>query len=320
MSSDLELSLEITAASLVAAGVRSLRLERSDRAPLPSWDPGAHLEFVLPNGLVRHYSLCGDIRETGAYEVAVLLAPESRGGSAYVHNDLQLGEVLTVRGPRNNFPFAVASGERAIFIAGGIGITPILPMIRRADEEGIEWSLAYGGRSRESMAYLDELERYGSRVQLAPQDELGHLDLQAVLGAPRLDTNVFCCGPTGLLDAVQQLCETWPTGTLHLERFSARSLDDGVDADSTAFTVVAERSGVTCEVPVGESITDALGRAGIVVPTSCREGICGTCETKVIAGVPDHRDFLLGDADRESGATMLICVSRARTPELVLDV
>ncbi|MCZ9884720.1 PDR/VanB family oxidoreductase [Arthrobacter sp. B2a2-09] len=320
MSSDLELSLEITAASLVAAGVRSLRLERSDRAPLPHWEPGAHLEFELPNGLIRHYSLCNDTNETDSYEVAVLLAPESRGGSEYMHNDLQVGDAMTVRGPRNNFPFAVGSGERALFIAGGIGITPILPMIRRANEEGIEWSLVYGGRSRESMAYLDELQRYGSRVQIVPEDELGRMDLRTLLGVPQLDTKVFCCGPTGLLDAVQQLCGTWPTGTLHLERFAAGSLDEDLEADSRVFTVVAERSGVTCEVAVGESITDALGRAGIVVPTSCREGICGTCETKVIAGVPDHRDFLLGDADRESGATMLICVSRANTPELVLDV
>jgi ferredoxin-NADP reductase len=318
MSSELELSLEITAVSLVAADVRSLRLERSDHAPLPNWEPGAHLEFMLPNGLVRHYSLCGDIRDTGAYEVAVLLAPDSRGGSEYVHNDLQVGDVLTVRGPRNNFPFSVGRGGRALFIAGGIGITPILPMIRRADEEGIEWGLVYGGRSRDSMAYLDELRRYGSRVQLVPQDEVGRLDLQALLGAPRLDTRVFCCGPTGLLDAVQELCGTWPVGTLHLERFAAGSIDE--DAVSSGFTVVADRSGVTCEVAVGESISDALGRAGIVVQTSCKEGICGTCETKVIAGIPDHRDFLLGDADRESGATMLICVSRSNTPELVLDI
>ena len=139
-------------------------------------------------------------------------------------------------------------------------------------------------------------------------------------GVPQPDTKVFCCGPSGLLDAVQQLCRTWPDGTLHLERFAAGSLDASVQADAGTFTVVAERSGVTCEVGVGESITDALGRAGIIVPTSCREGICGTCETKVIAGIPEHRDFLLGDADRESGATMLICVSRAKTPELILDV
>jgi ferredoxin-NADP reductase len=318
MPFDAEITLEIAAASPVAAGVRSLRLERSDHAPLPNWDPGAHIDLVLPNGLLRHYSLCGDIRDTGAYEVAVLLAPESRGGSEYVHNSLQVGDVLKVRGPRNNFPFALGSGGRALFIAGGIGITPILPMIRKADEEGIDWGLIYGGRSRDSMAYLDELRRYGSRVQFVPEDELGRLDLQALLGAPRLDTHVFCCGPNGLLDAVQQLCGTWPVGTLHLERFAAGSIDE--DADSSAFTVVAERTGVTCEVAVDESIIDALARAGIVVPTSCQEGICGTCETKVIAGVPDHRDFLLGDADRESGATMLICVSRANTPELVLDV
>ncbi|MBT8163254.1 MULTISPECIES: PDR/VanB family oxidoreductase [Arthrobacter] len=320
MSSDPELTLEITGAALVADGVRSLRLARGDRAALPGWEPGAHLEFDLPNGQIRHYSLCNETTDANSYEVAVLLAPESRGGSEYIHNDLQVGDLVTVRGPRNNFPFAIGSRERALFIAGGIGITPILPMIRRAHAEGIEWSLVYGGRSRESMAYLEQLQHFGSRVQIVPQDELGHIDLQTLLGVPQPDTKVFCCGPSGLLDAVQQLCRTWPDGTLHLERFAAGSLDASVQADAGTFTVVAERSGVTCEVGVGESITDALGRAGIIVPTSCREGICGTCETKVIAGIPDHRDFLLGDADRESGATMLICVSRAKTPELILDV
>ncbi|MFE4545124.1 PDR/VanB family oxidoreductase [Arthrobacter sp. NPDC056727] len=320
MWSDQEISLEITAGSLVAAGVRSLRLARGDRAPLPRWEAGAHLEFDLPNGLIRHYSLCSDPNETGSYEVAVLLAPESRGGSAHMHNDLQVGDVVTVRGPRNNFPFSVGSDERVLFIAGGIGITPILPMMRTANESGIEWRLVYGGRSRESMAYLDQLQNYGSRVQIVPQDELGAIDLQALLGEPQPDTKVFCCGPTGLLDAVQQLCGTWPTGSLHLERFAAGSPTEGADAESSAFTVVAERSGKTCKVAVGESVTDALRRIGINVPTSCKEGICGTCETKVLAGIPDHRDFLLGDADRESGATMLTCVSRAKTPELVLDV
>lgn len=318
MPFDPEIHLEITAARPVAAGVRSLHLERSDHTPLPIWDPGAHIDLVLPNGLVRQYSLCGDIRDVDAYEVAVLLAPDSRGGSECVHNSLQVGDVLPVGGPRNHFPFAVGSGERAVFIAGGIGITPILPMIRKAEEEGIEWRLVYGGRSRDSMAYLDELRRYGPRVQLMPEDECGRLDLQTLLGTPRPDTHVFCCGPTGLLDAVQQLCETWPDGSLHMERFAAGSTDEA--ADATGFTVVAERSGVVCEVAADESITDALGRAGIVVPTSCKEGLCGTCETKVIAGVPDHRDFLLGVADRESGATMMICVSRANTPELVLDL
>ncbi|MFF1832351.1 PDR/VanB family oxidoreductase [Paenarthrobacter sp. NPDC058040] len=319
MSSETELSLEITAGTLVAAGVRSLRLERSDRAPLPGWEAGAHLEFALSNGLIRHYSLCSNPNETGFYEVAVLLAPESRGGSTHMHHDLQVGDVVSVRGPRNNFPFSVGSGERVLFVAGGIGITPMLPMIRKAHEENIDWKLVYGGRSRDSMAYLDQLQKYGSRVQIVPQDEAGRIDLPALLGSPRIDTKIFCCGPSGLLDTVQELCSKWPAGSLHLERFAAGAPTESTD-DTSAFTVVAERSGKTCTVAADESITDALVRIGINVPTSCREGICGTCETKVLAGTPDHRDFLLGDADRESGTTMLTCVSRAKTPELVLDL
>ncbi|MGW0953492.1 PDR/VanB family oxidoreductase [Streptomyces sp. NPDC002545] len=304
----------MTAAVPVAAGVRSLRLERGDRATLPPWEPGAHIDVVLPNGLVRQYSLCGDLQDDRAYEIAVLRAPESRGGSEYVHTRIRVGDVITVRGPRNNFTFAAR--QRALFIAGGIGITPVLPMIRQADREGIDWELAYGGRTRGSMAFADELQLYGDRVRVAPEDERGPLDLSALLGTVRPDTQVYCCGPTGLLDAVQRLCEPWPAGSLHMERFSGTS----TDGPSDAFTVVAGRSGVVCEVAASESIADALARAGVIVQTSCREGLCGACETQVLDGVPDHRDQLLGDDDREAGTTMLICVSRASSPQLILDL
>ncbi|MER5757281.1 PDR/VanB family oxidoreductase [Streptomyces sp. NPDC002088] len=314
MPVDLEFPLEVTAAVSQAAGVRSLRLERGDHAPLPRWEPGAHIDVVLPNGLVRQYSLCGDPQDDRAYEIAVLRAPESRGGSEYVHTHIRVGDVVTVRGPRNNFTFAAR--HRVLFIAGGIGITPILPMIRQADREGIDWELAYGGRTRDSMAFADELQLYQGRVQLVPEDERGLLDLPALLGTVRPDTLVYCCGPTGLLDAVQKLCEPWPAGSLHLERFSGTS----TNGPSDAFTIVAERSGVVCEVTAGESIADALARVGVIVQTSCREGLCGTCETQVLDGVPDHRDQLLGDDDREAGTTMLICVSRAISPQLVLDL
>ena len=314
MTSDTEFPLEVTAIVSLAAGVRQVRLERRDRTPLPGWEPGAHIDLLLPNGIVRQYSLCGDPGDDAAYEIAVLLAPQSRGGSKHVHTRLCVGDAVPVRGPRNNFTFA--SRQHAIFIAGGIGITPILAMIRQAEQEGIEWRLVYGGRNRDSMAFAKDLERYGERVRLVPEDELGRLDLPALLGTPRLDTEVYCCGPTGLLDAVQQLCKPWPTGSLHLERFSGAITDGPTDA----FTVVAERSGVACSVAPGQSIVDALADVGVIVTTSCGEGLCGTCETKVLDGVPDHRDLLLGDDEREAGTSMMICVSRAKGPRLILDL
>lgn len=314
MDSDTELSLEVTAVVSVADGVRQVRLERVDRTSLPSWEPGAHIDVVLPNGLIRQYSLCGDPQDDTAYEIAVLRAPDSRGGSEFVHTSMHVGDVIPVRGPRNNFAFAPRG--KALFIAGGIGITPILAMVRQAEREGTDWRLVYGGRTRNSMAFVDELERYGDRVLLVPEDEGGLLDLPALLGTPEPNTEIYCCGPTGLLDAIQRLCESWPAGSLHLERFSGAIIEGPTDA----FTVVAERSGVVCSVSADQSIVDALAGVGIIIPTSCREGLCGTCETKVLDGVPDHRDLLLGDAEREAGTSMLICVSRSNGPRLVLDL
>ncbi|QSE91976.1 oxidoreductase [Rhodococcus pseudokoreensis] len=314
MTSDAQFSLEVTAVASLASGVRQVRLERHERTVLPEWEPGAHIDVVLPNGVVRQYSLCGDPQDLSAYEIAVLRAPQSRGGSEYVHTRLRVGDVIPVRGPRNNFAFAAR--HRALFIAGGIGITPILAMIRRAERDGSDWKLVYGGRSRDSMAFASELERYGERVQLVPEDEFGLVNLPGLLGTPLPDTEVYCCGPTGLLDAVQSLCKPWPAGSLHLERFSGTVTDRPNDA----FTVVAERSGVTCSVAPSQSIVDALADVGIIVPTSCGEGLCGTCETKVLDGVPDHRDLLLGDDEREAGTSMMICVSRAKGERLILDL
>jgi ferredoxin-NADP reductase len=315
MTSDTEFILEVTAVVSVATDVRLLRLQRGDRMPLHPWSPGAHIDVLLPNGLIRQYSLCGDPKDVAAYEIAVLRAPQGRGGSDYVHASVQIGDSIPVRGPRNNFAFAPR--RRALFIAGGIGITPIYAMVREADRSGIDWTLVYGGRTRSSMAFFKQLQRYGGKVQLVPEDERGLLDLPALLEAPQPGTEIYCCGPGGLLDAVQRLCTSWPTGSLHLERFSSAPATHG---PAEQFLVVAERSGVECSVKPGQSIVDALATVGIIVPTSCGEGLCGTCETKVLDGVPDHRDSLLGESEREAGASMLICVSRSSGPRLVLDL
>jgi ferredoxin-NADP reductase len=295
-----------------ADGVLALTLRHPLGEELPSWEPGAHIDVVLGPGLERQYSLCGDPSDRRAWRIAVLREPDGRGGSSYVHEQLGQGDKVRVRGPRNHFGLRPAPRYR--FIAGGIGITPILPMLSAAEAAGAEWTLLYGGRSRRSMAFAEELSRYGDRVRIAPQDETGLLDLASVLAEVPEDTLVYCCGPGPLLDAVEEAC---PSGLLHVERFQPKVQESGPDGE---FEVVLERAGRTLTVPAGVSVLDTVRAAGVEVLYSCTEGTCGTCETDVLEGTPDHRDSVLTDEEREAGETMLICVSRCLGKRLVLDL
>lgn len=302
-----------------AEGVVSLTLRHAQGAELPQWQPGAHIDLLLADGMERQYSLCGDPADRMAWRVAVLREPEGRGGSAYVHDRLLAGSTVRARGPRNNFPLRPAA--RYLFVAGGIGITPLLPMLRKAQADGAQWSLLYGGRRRASMAFAEELAtRHGERVLLRPQDETGLLDLPGYLGAPREDTAVYCCGPGPLLDAVAQYCAAngWPEPAM--ERFQPKEKEQEAGADNQPFEVVLARSGLTLTVPQDASVLDTVRAAGIEALYSCTEGTCGTCETEVLDGDPDHRDSLLTAVERAAGETMMICVSRCRGPRLVLDL
>lgn len=297
--------------------VLSVVLEDVHGNALPAWTPGAHLDLHLPNGVVRQFSLCGRPDDPATWRCAVLREPESRGGSSYVHEHLRPGMVLTARGARNNFELAGA--HRYLFIAGGIGITPILPMLRAAQESGAEWTLLYGGRRRASMAFLDELAQYGDRVLVHPQDEQGLLPLNDELARARTDTLVYCCGPAPLLAAVERACTHWPSGSLVVERFAPVPSVAGSGEDES-FEVYAAQSGITVLVPEGTTILDALEASGLDIANSCRQGICGTCETKVLGGIPDHRDSLLSEDEQDSNETMMVCVSRSRNGRLVLDL
>jgi ferredoxin-NADP reductase len=220
-----------------------------------------------------------------------------------------------VRGPRNNFPLLPA--PRYLFVAGGIGITPILPMIGAADAAGADWRLLYGGRTRSSMAFREQLAAYGDRVAIRPQDETGLLDLAGFLGDRTPDTLVYCCGPEPLLAAAERHCAD--PGTLRVERF--RPTEPAAEAgEGTAFEVVLARSGRTLSVPPGTSILEVVEAAGVQVLSSCREGTCGTCETDLLEGEAEHRDVLLTPDERAANESMMICVSRARCPRLVLDL
>ncbi|MEV7887603.1 PDR/VanB family oxidoreductase [Streptomyces sp. NPDC002817] len=289
------LRLLVASREEAADGVVQLRLEGRD---LPRWEPGAHLDLVLPSGLVRQYSLCGDPADTSSYTVATRLVTDGRGGSREVHEQVAAGMELEVRGPRNRFPLVEASSY--VFVAGGIGITPILPMLR-ALPDGAEWRLLYCGRSRESMPFVAELEELDQVTVVAGAPELGALDVPE--GAA-----VYCCGPEGLMAAVE---ERFPQ--VHLERFTPRATAPGA-----AFEVELRRSGRTLTVPADSSVLAAVRRELPNTLYSCEQGFCGTCQQRVLEGEVDHRDELLTDAER--GDSMLICVSRARSERLVLDM
>ncbi|MEV4949970.1 PDR/VanB family oxidoreductase [Streptomyces sp. NPDC053755] len=294
-----------------AEGVVGLRLEG---AGLTRWQPGAHLDLVLPSGRVRQYSLCGDPADTDAYTVATRLIEGERGGrggSREVHEQLHEGTEVEIRGPRNRFPLVDAPAY--VFVAGGIGITPVLPMLRAVEAAGADWRLLYCGRSRSTLPFLAEIERLaaaGGRLTVVPEDESGLPDLGFLTDVPP-GTAVYCCGPDGLMDAVSA---AMPAGRLpHLERFSPAA-----PAAGGAFEVELRRSGRTVAVAPDQSVLAAVRAAVPGVPYSCEQGFCGTCRQGVLEGEVDHRDELLTDAERTD--SMLLCVSRCAGERLVLDL
>lgn len=311
------LDLRVRRMTWEADGVLSLELQSPDGGDLPPWSPGAHLDLQLPGVITRQYSLCGDPDDRTRWRIGVLREPQSRGGSQAVHESVRPGDVVTVVGPRNNFQLVDAPSY--VFIAGGIGITPILPMVAAAEAAGASWSLLYGGRTSASMAFVDELDGYRDRVSIRPQDSHGLLDLASVLRTPQEDTAVYCCGPEPLIEAVEEACGTWAKGALHVERFAARPRAAADPDEEQPFELVLCRSGLTMTVQPGQSVLQAMEAKGVDHPNSCREGICGTCETAVLAGVPEHRDSLLDDDEKAANDTMMVCVGRALSETLELD-
>ena len=314
-----EADVVIAGKDVVAEGIIALHLKEVGGHPLPEWTPGSHIDLIMSSGLVRQYSLCGDPEDRHTWRIAVLREPDerSRGGSIYVHDTLEQGAEIRIRGPRNHFQ--LAPSPNYLFIAGGIGITPIRAMLAEAEASGANWKLAYGGRSTESMAFLDELAAYGDRVEIWPQDQRGLLDLERLLGTPQADTLVYCCGPQGLLTAVEERCAAWPAGALRLERFSA-STPNEEDWVNTPIEVELAQHGVTLTVPADQSVLEAIESHGVDIMSSCRAGMCGTCETPVLSGIPEHRDDVLTYEERERNDCMMICVSRSRSDRLVLDI
>lgn len=312
-----ELLLRVSEVEHCATDVVTLRLLPTGREQLPDWRPGAHLELTVGPNLVRQYSLCGEPGSPDGWRIAVRREATGRGGSNWVHDRVRRGDLLAARGPRNNFRLVTAA--RYLFIAGGIGITPILPMAREVSRAGQPWTLLYGGRSRASMPFVDELgQLVGGALHVLPEDEHGLLDLAPFLDTPDPDTAIYCCGPEPLINAVERRCVRWPAGALHRERFSPRA--QPTRTEDGAFTVRLDRSGLQLPVPAERSLLEVLEEAGFAVDNSCRAGICGTCLQTVVGGVPDHRDDVLTDEERDAGDAILPCVSRSRTAVLVLDL
>ncbi|MFI5611692.1 PDR/VanB family oxidoreductase [Amycolatopsis sp. NPDC051903] len=314
-----ELELVVTAAEPVAKGILRLTLADRDGARLPPWTPGAHIDLRFTSRgqeYVRQYSLCGQAADRYEWQVAVLLVADGRGGSAHIHEAFTEGTSVRVSGPRNNFPLVPARDY--LFIAGGIGITPILPMIAEVATSDAGWRLVYCGRSADSMAFIDEIVALGpDRVRLHADDTHGRADLAALVAEAGSETVLYCCGPESMLQAIDEHCGSWPGDRVRTERFSRRT--DLEEPVTTEFEVEFARSGVVAMVPADRSVLEVAEELGVDIESSCQEGICGSCETKVLSGTPDHRDEVLSERERAAGQSMMVCVSRSCTPRLVLD-
>ncbi|GEL20289.1 PDR/VanB family oxidoreductase [Pseudonocardia asaccharolytica] len=298
----------------------SVTLVDPDGQAVPAWEPGAHIELLLPSGRIRQYSLCGDDQDKTSLTVAVLHEPAGRGGSREVHTTALVGSQIGVRGPRNNFRLAQA--HQHLLIAGGIGVTPIVAMARALERAGADWRLVYLGRSGE-MAFMAELRDINpGRADIVETDRSGRPDLAASIAGLHSGTAVYCCGPASLLADATRLCELAPADLiLRTERFAAASSPGpAAVAGDESIEVELARTGQTVTVAPDRSILESVRDVRPDVPSSCEEGYCGTCETRVLEGTPNHRDDVLGAAEREKGDTMMICVSRAHTPRLLLDL
>jgi ferredoxin-NADP reductase len=324
--SDVERDLVVAGRTEIAAGVVALDLVSPNGRDLPAWTPGSHIDVVLPmpaggEQLERQYSLCGDLSDRSRWRIAVLREDAGRGGSVRIHDEIAVGQRLRVRGPRNHFAFEVTPGTRYRFVAGGIGITPLRAMVAMAAAAGVEWTLDYAGRSLGTMAFAEELvAAYPDRVRLHAADAGGRLEIAALCRATDDATAVYACGPARLIEAVEAGMPPGSEARLHVERFEAKEFGEPVWPDP--FEVELALSGDVVTVAPGQSVLDAIAEQSpdTLVLSSCRRGTCGTCEVGVLEGEVEHRDSVLTPLEQEGDTVMMVCVSRAACPRLVLDL
>lgn len=310
-----EFDVVVSARELIAEDVLRINLVRRDGLAFPPWSPGSHIDVLLPSGIERQYSLCGDTDQSETWSIAVLREQVGRGGSAWLHGFLAAGSPLRVRGPWNHFVLEPASRYR--FVAGGIGITALLPMIRAVEAQGASWELDYASRTAERAAFAAEVHAIGGeRVRMHVAADGARLEIRSL--RPEQAELVYACGPARMLDELAEHAALWDAGTLHVERFEP--VTPTATVPNAPFTVDLVLSGDTVEVDAQESLLDAVERAGVFVLSSCREGTCGTCETVVVEGTVEHRDSILTEAERQVGDRMMICVSRAASDRLALEL
>jgi ferredoxin-NADP reductase len=321
--SEQAIALRVAEIRYETEGVSSFVLRHENGAPLPFATPGSHIDLNLPNGLVRSYSISNATRDCGAYRLTVAHDPNGAGGSMFLRQGVKVGDILTAARPKNNFPL-VELASHSLFIAGGIGITPFLPMMTALNSGRCRWTLLYCAKSRDRAPLLDEIEAlalfgFGElNLQLTGQNGGCRLDLKAALAGLPEGTHVYCCGPNSMLSDFLSAAASngLPPDRVHVEYF-ANEIEAATDG---GFTVILQKSGKELFVESGETILEAVEAAGIAVPQSCLEGLCGSCETRVIEGVPDHRDMVLSERDKQSSRTMMICCSGTKSRRLVLDL
>jgi ferredoxin-NADP reductase len=310
------IEVRLIAIRYAARDTNIYELARPDGKELPRYEPGAHIDIHLPNGIIRQYSLLEADPDLGTYTIAVKRDPASRGGSRCVHDELRVGKSLKISAPRNNFPLVEDAGHVVLF-AGGIGITPIWCMVQRLERLGRSWRLYYACRSRSDMAFLRALESMSASQFHFDDESAGKfLDVASIIAEAPRDAHLYCCGPTPMLKAFEAATANWPRDQIHVEYFTPKQ----EPARTGGFVVELARSGQEYFVPEGKSILKVLLDAGVDVDYSCELGICGACEQRVIAGTPEHRDAILSEEEQAANTKVMICCAGCKSERLVLDL
>jgi tetrachlorobenzoquinone reductase len=312
--------IDVTLAGVetVARDTNVYTFRRPDGARLPAYKPGAHIDIHLPNGLIRQFSLLNPDDNPDSYVVGIKLDPASRGGSRYIFDDLRVGHAVKISAPRNNFPL-VENADHVVLFAGGIGITPIWCMAQQLEALNRSWELYYSCRSRTDMAFLATLEKFGpGRVHLHLDDEADgkFLDLAGAIGKAPAEAHFYCCGPNPMLKAFEAAAEGRPKHNVHVEYFTPKA----EAATTGGFWVELARSGEEYYIPEGKKILEVLYEAGVDVDYSCELGICGECVTRVISGIPEHRDSVLSEEEQAANDKVMICCAGCKSERLVLDM
>jgi len=310
------IDVRLTAIRYAARDTHVYELSSADGKPLPAYQPGAHIDVHLPNGIVRQYSLLEPEPQPHRYMIGVKRDPASRGGSRYIHEELRVGKTLKISAPRNNFPL-VEDASHVILFAGGIGMTPIWCMVQRLEKLGRSWKLYYACRSRSDMAFLHALESMTpSEFHFDDEAEGKFLDVPSIIAAAPRDAHLYCCGPTPMLKAFEAATANWPRDHIHVEYFTPKQ----EPAKTGGFVVELARSGREFVIPEGKTILQVLLDAGVDVDYSCELGICGACEQRVISGIPEHRDAILTEEEQASNTKVMICCAGCKSERLVLDL